>query len=63
MPDRRLWVWPAAWYRDPDTGVMKEAWGSSAEFRHVGILSRLRVPRKDCEAMIINARTKAGWFK
>jgi hypothetical protein len=31
--------------------------------RHVGILSRFRVSRKDCEAMIINARTKAGWFK
>lgn len=29
--------WPAAWYRDPDTGVIKVAWGSSAEFigRHL----------------------------
>ena len=25
-------VWQAAWYRDPDTGAIKEAWGSSAEF-------------------------------
>jgi N utilization substance protein A len=41
-------------------------WSESKDdktIRHVGILSRLRVPRKDCEAMIINARTKAGWFK
>jgi hypothetical protein len=30
-------VWPAAWYRDPDTGAIKEAWRSSAEFvgRHL----------------------------
>jgi hypothetical protein len=30
-------VWPAAWYRDLDTGAIKEAWLSSAEFigRHV----------------------------
>jgi hypothetical protein len=29
--------WPAAWYRDPDTGAIREAWGSSAEFigRHL----------------------------
>jgi N utilization substance protein A len=41
-------------------------WSESKDdktIRHVGILSRFRVPRKDCEAMIINARTKAGWFK
>jgi hypothetical protein len=25
-------VWNAAWYRDPDTGAIGEAWGSSAEF-------------------------------
>ena len=25
-------VWPAAWYRDPDTGAIKAAWRSSAEF-------------------------------
>ncbi len=31
--------------------------------RHAGILARFKVSRKDCEAMIINARTKAGWFK
>ena len=31
--------------------------------RHAGILDRYRVSRQDCEAMIINARTKAGWFK
>ena len=31
--------------------------------RHSGILSRLRVSRKACEAIIMNARTKAGWFK
>jgi hypothetical protein len=30
-------VWPAAWYRDPGTGAIKGAWGSSAEFigRHL----------------------------
>jgi N utilization substance protein A len=31
--------------------------------RHTGILGRFKVSRKDCEAIIINARTKAGWFK
>jgi N utilization substance protein A len=31
--------------------------------RHKGILDRFRVTRKDCEAMIINARVKAGWIK
>ena len=31
--------------------------------RYFGILDRLKVSRQDCEAMIINARTKAGWFK
>jgi hypothetical protein len=31
--------------------------------RHAGILERFRVSRKDCEAMIINARIKAGWIK
>lgn len=25
-------VWQAAWYKDPDTGKVKQAWGSSAEF-------------------------------
>jgi hypothetical protein len=29
--------WPAAWYRDPDTGTITQAWVSSAEFigRHL----------------------------
>jgi N utilization substance protein A len=31
--------------------------------RHAGMLSRFRVSRKACEAIIMNARTKAGWFK
>ena len=31
--------------------------------RHTGILDRFRVSRQDCEAMIMDARTKAGWFK
>jgi len=31
--------------------------------KHAGILDRYRVSRQDCEAMIIYARTKAGWFK
>ena len=31
--------------------------------RHKGILDRFRVSRKDCEAMIISARIKAGWIK
>ena len=31
--------------------------------RHAGILDHFRVSRQDCEAMIIDARTKAGWFK
>jgi N utilization substance protein A len=31
--------------------------------RHAGILERFRVSRKDCEAIIINARIKAGWIK
>ena len=31
--------------------------------RHKGILDRFRVSRKDCEAMIRNARVKAGWIK
>jgi hypothetical protein len=42
-------VWPAAWYRDPDTGEIKLAWLSSAEFvgRH-----------NDPEATIITNRLK-----
>jgi transcription termination/antitermination protein NusA len=31
--------------------------------RHAGILSRLKVSRKACETIIMNARTKAGWLK
>ena len=31
--------------------------------KHEGILERFRVSRKDCEAIIINARIKAGWIK
>ena len=31
--------------------------------RHAGVLDCYRVSRQDCEAIIINARTKAGWFK
>ncbi len=31
--------------------------------KHEGILERLRVSRKDCEAIIISARIKAGWIK
>ena len=31
--------------------------------RHIGILDRFTVSRRDCEAMIMSARTKAGWFK
>src|SRR5450830_1828534 len=31
--------------------------------RHAGVLGRFRVSRKDCEAIIINARKKAGWIK
>jgi len=31
--------------------------------RHTGILGRFKVSRQDCEVMIMNARTKAGWFK
>jgi N utilization substance protein A len=31
--------------------------------RHPGILDHFRVSRKDCEAIIVNARIKAGWIK
>ncbi len=30
--------------------------------RHTGILDHLRLSREDCEAIIINARIKAGWI-
>jgi N utilization substance protein A len=41
-------------------------WSESKDgqtIRNKGILDRFRVSRKDCEAMIINARVKAGWIK
>ena len=41
-------------------------WSESKDgqtIRHKGILDRFRVSRKDCEAMIISARIKAGWIK
>jgi hypothetical protein len=31
--------------------------------KHTGILGRFKVSRQDCEAMIMDARAKAGWFK
>ena len=31
--------------------------------KHEGILSRFRVSRKECEAIIISARIAAGWIK
>jgi hypothetical protein len=31
--------------------------------RHTGIVARSKVSRQDFEAMIMDARTKAGWFK
>jgi hypothetical protein len=30
---------------------------------HAGILDRCRVSREDCDAIILNARVKAGWIK
>jgi hypothetical protein len=43
-----------------------DGWSESKDgktIRHKGILDRFRVSRKDCEAMIISARIKAGWIK
>ena len=43
-----------------------EGWGEYKDgktIRHAGILDRFSVSRNGCEAIIINARTKAGWFK
>ncbi|MGE5819915.1 MAG: hypothetical protein ACM37Z_17965 [Deltaproteobacteria bacterium] len=43
-----------------------DGWSESKDgktIKHKGILDRFRVSRKDCEAMIINARVKAGWIK
>jgi hypothetical protein len=41
-------------------------WSESKDgktIRHAGILDGFRVSRKKCEAIIINARIKAGWIK
>jgi N utilization substance protein A len=43
-----------------------EGWSESKDgktIRHAGILDRFSVSREDCEAIIINARIKAGWIK
>ena len=43
-----------------------DGWSESKDgktIRHAGILKRFRVSRKDCEAIIINARVKAAWIK
>src|SRR5262245_4983508 len=43
-----------------------DGWSESKDgqtIRHKGILDRFRVSRKDCEAIIMNARIKAGWIK
>jgi hypothetical protein len=40
-------------------------WSESKDgqtIKHKGILDRFKVSRKDCEAMIISARIKAGWL-
>jgi len=42
-----------------------DGWSESKDgktIRHAGILDRLRISREDCEAIIINARIKAGWI-
>jgi hypothetical protein len=42
-----------------------DGWSESKDgqtIRHEGILDRLSVSRQDCEAIIMNARFKAGWF-
>jgi len=41
-------------------------WSESKDgntIRHAGILDRFKMSREDCEAIIINARIKAGWIK
>ena len=43
-----------------------DGWSESKDgktIRHKGILDRFKVSRKGCEAIIINARIKAGWIK
>jgi predicted flap endonuclease-1-like 5' DNA nuclease len=42
-----------------------DGWSESKDgktIRHAGILDRLGLSREDCEAIIINARIKAGWI-
>jgi predicted flap endonuclease-1-like 5' DNA nuclease len=42
-----------------------DGWSESKDgkiIRHQGILDNLGVPRQDCEAIIMNARIKAGWI-
>ena len=42
-----------------------DGWSESNDgktIRHAGILDRLNLSREDCEAIIINARIKAGWI-
>ena len=42
-----------------------DGWSESKDgrtIRHAGILEHLRLSREDCEAIIINARIKAGWI-
>jgi predicted flap endonuclease-1-like 5' DNA nuclease len=42
-----------------------DGWSESKDgktIRHTGILDHLRLSREDCEAIIINARIKAGWI-
>jgi predicted flap endonuclease-1-like 5' DNA nuclease len=43
-----------------------DGWSESKDgrtIRHAGILEHLGLSREDCEAIIINARIKAGWIK
>jgi N utilization substance protein A len=43
-----------------------DGWSESKDgktIRHAGILDRFKTSREDCEAIIINARIKAGWVK
>jgi N utilization substance protein A len=42
-----------------------DGWSESEDgktIRHEGILDRLGLSREDCEAIIMNARIKAGWI-
>jgi predicted flap endonuclease-1-like 5' DNA nuclease len=43
-----------------------DGWSESKDgqtIRHRGILDQLSVSRQECEVIIMNARTKAGWIK